>query len=120
MTPTETLRAADRIEELLLVVTPGWWKADVYEVYGNSPAFEADGDWVAETDQPKDPERADGNAMWIATMDPLVGAALVAWLRSEQRLADQLSLAGTKQAEVWVPEALAVARAILGEHKETD
>lgn len=96
----------------MLVVPSGPWEADGSEIYGPNR------DWVAETLDTEDQERTDGCAMWIATMSPLVGAALVAWLRSEQRLAEQLSLAGTKQAEVWVPEALAVARAILGEHKE--
>lgn len=104
--------AADRLEELMLVVPAGPWEADNSEVYG--PAR----DWVAETLNTDDDERTDASAMWIATMDPLVGAALVAWLRDEAGLMCtnpvRFFALGPDGLDMKSP-GIAVARAILGE-----
>jgi hypothetical protein len=137
MNPAETMvAAADRLEKLLAAMTSRWpdvrWRVEecsnvetddcpciVYQ--GNySPFDEAQVppiQYIADGESPE-------HAFYIAAMDPVVGGALVAWLRVEadraaeywrQLAPDNGFVVATAEVEDFHAAALALARAILGE-----
>lgn len=116
MTTSETSadllrRAADRLDELAGMATPGPWLIE-FNFTGETPQalfVECDEDLVRDC---YDGTRGIGaldhspDNVWAATLSPHVAAALAVWLRSAADDADEIG-----------PDfrAVAVARALLGE-----
>jgi hypothetical protein len=106
MTPAEELRsAADRVRTLAAEASPGPWAPNDMGGVKTTDELTVAEVWPLYA-------APNGNAAWIAAMHPGVGAALADWLDREGRQeAYTLAEFGHRSA---CPEALAVARAILG------
>lgn len=129
-------RAADHLTELATGVTPGPWRtADVEGIFYIASA--AHGPVSMDNDNPvcacpftddegvaierTAEEGGQRDAEWIATVHPGIAAPLAAWLRAE---AAHIDLEDARVGSEWErkvspwwlhPEALDVARALLGE-----
>lgn len=100
--------AADKLDALMTDSTPGPWHANVTEIYGDvSRPIQ----WVSSTWRRAPSEtRGNGDAAYIATMNPDVGHRLAVLLRFNANIIETVS---PDRLEMWAAE-MAVAQAILG------
>ena len=114
-------RAADLIRDTAAAATPGQWEAEEQggervELVLRSPSADV---VVVHRFSPHPDSLNRADARWIALMSPAVAPMIEKWLRDTAAYFDEF-------ADYWItiPEqardALALARAVLGEKEETD
>lgn len=128
----EVLRAAAvKLRQTAQPATPGPWKVDSSIPYGHRVGSTDDADWVAWTGEHGE-DNSPEDAAWIALMHPGVGSALADWLDEAAVRQDATECAAevtwrnsddVEAREKWIAgmtdqQALATARAILGEARD--